>query len=210
VRTPSKIANTLLKPVGRLAQWGRTTRLVRAVIRLLRLMVLVIVRAVIAVVVVIRRIIVGIYMVLAFVLRLLKKGISRMVHSRAARGVYMVANAIAASRPVLAVISVFMLVGRALVMGLGVFWGLQSPESQKGHFSEIVALVFADVIAVAAAFLTRNEVCDRPDSPGDGTKRADQHGRVGHHAGEGIARRARPDVVCDVRPRFHFMRCNLV
>ncbi|MGD8523207.1 MAG: exopolysaccharide biosynthesis polyprenyl glycosylphosphotransferase, partial [Desulfobacterales bacterium] len=53
---------------------------------------------------------------------------------------------------VMALLSIPVLFLRAVVMGAGTLWGLQSQQTQKGRFSQIFLLVLFDIIGLMGAF----------------------------------------------------------
>lgn len=65
------------------------------------------------------------------------------------RGVF---GRMARTRLVMACLTPFVLFLRALVMGLGVFWGIQAQHLQRSRFSQVIALMVADAVALTASY----------------------------------------------------------
>jgi len=79
--------------------------------------------------------------------RLLHAGASLPVVAR----VRSLAQSIATSRAGMFVLTPLWLFARALVMGLGILWGIQAQNASKGRFSQVVLLMLADAVCFASA-----------------------------------------------------------
>jgi len=62
-------------------------------------------------------------------------------------------GAVARSRPGMLVLTLPLLFLRAVVMGLGVLWGLQAQNENKGRFSQVLVLIAADGLGLTLALL---------------------------------------------------------
>ena len=71
------------------------------------------------------------------------------------------ANSIATSRLGMLLMTPLWLFVRALVMGLGVLWGMQAKSASKGRFSQVVLLMLADAACFALALLAGSYATER-------------------------------------------------
>jgi exopolysaccharide biosynthesis polyprenyl glycosylphosphotransferase len=86
------------------------------------------------------------------VLNISSKGYKYLSNFRLIINLGLILQKIAKTRIVMALLSVPVLFLRAVVMGLGTLWGLQSQQTKKGRFSQIFLVVFFDIIGLIGAF----------------------------------------------------------